>query len=127
MTDRRSTSNKEEFAVAANNEFQLTTEQRDAVVCLALRGEFDLAAAERFERELHRAEFDGARQIVIDLRGLSFIDSTGLQMVLKADARARENGFDLTVVRGPENVQRVFQVTGMEEYLPMVDDRPQDA
>ena len=60
--------------------------------------------------------------MVLDLRGLAFIDSTGLRLIVSADARAREQGRRLAVVRGPEAVQRIFRVTRLDERLDMVDD-----
>lgn len=116
-----------EPVVAALNEFQLSIEQGDAVVRLRLGGEFDLAAAEKFQEELERAESAKPRLIVLDLSDLTFIDSTGLQMILQADAHSRENSFGLEIVRGSEKVQRVFEVTGMHEHLPIVDHPSQAA
>jgi anti-anti-sigma factor len=110
-----------ESVVAALNEFQLSIEEGDAVVRLRLVGEFDLAAAENFQEALKRAQSGNPALIIIDLGGLTFIDSTGLQMILKANARSRENGFRLEIVRGSEKVQRIFEVTGIHEHLPMVD------
>jgi anti-anti-sigma factor len=49
------------------------------------------------------------------------MDSTGLRIVVSADARARENGRRLVVVRGPEAVQRIFRMTRLDERLEMVD------
>jgi anti-sigma B factor antagonist len=50
------------------------------------------------------------------------MDSTGLRLIVSADARAREQGRRLAVVRGPEAVQRIFRVTRLEDRLDMVDD-----
>ena len=62
---------------------------------------------------------------MIDLREVSFIDSTGLSMLLKADGLARQNQFDLHIVRSPaEIVQAVLEATGVEKFLPLVDEPP---
>jgi anti-anti-sigma factor len=55
--------------------------------------------------------------VVIDLGGLTFIDSSGLRVLLLADARARERGYELVLLPGQETVQRVFEMTGALDVL----------
>ena len=62
------------------------------------------------------AERDPTR-IVVDLGRLAFIDSTGLRLLLQADARAREHGYELVLRPGGASVQRVFEVTGALDVL----------
>jgi anti-sigma B factor antagonist len=101
----------------------LNTEQvSDGTVRLAFAGEFDIATAPHVEEELARVEGERPALIVLDLRGLEFMDSTGLRAIVAADARAREDGRRVAIVRGPEAVQRIFEVTGLEERLEIVDD-----
>ena len=64
---------------------------------------------------------------MLDLRNLAFMDSTGLRLLIAADTRARQQGRRLTIVKGPEPVQRVFRITRLEERLEIVDDVPQNA
>jgi anti-sigma B factor antagonist len=59
---------------------------------------------------------------VLDLRALSFMDSSGLRALLAADARAKEAGRRLVLVRGDERVQRVLRITRLDERLEIVDD-----
>ncbi|HEY4281196.1 MAG TPA: STAS domain-containing protein [Conexibacter sp.] len=101
---------------------ELTTETDGPTVRLALEGELDIASAGQVERELERIERDPPETLVLDLRGLAFMDSTGLRIVVSADARAREQSRRLAVVRGPEAVQRIFRMTRLDERLDMVDD-----
>ena len=101
---------------------ELETHDEDGAVRLALTGELDISSAPRVEEELERLESAGPALLVLDLRGLAFMDSTGLRLIVSADARAREQGRRLAVVRGPEAVQRIFRVTRLEERLDMVDD-----
>ena len=98
-----------------------TTEEADGVR-LALTGELDLATAPRVEEELEQAERARPGRIVLDLRGLTFIDSSGLRVIVAADARARAEGRRLTLVQGPEAVRRVFEITGLAGRLDIVDD-----
>lgn len=101
---------------------ELTTETDGTTVRLALEGELDIASAGQVERELARIEREAPPAIVLDLRRLAFMDSTGLRIVVAADARAREQDRRLVVVRGPEAVQRIFRMTRLDERLEMVDE-----
>src|SRR5215210_642131 len=65
------------------------------------------------------------RSVTLDLRGLEFIDSSGLHLIVEVDAMARRDGFNFTVVKGPERVQRIFRVSGVEEHLVFID-APED-
>ena len=91
-------------------------------VRLTLRGELDMAAAGRVDEQLAEIERDGPGHIVLDLRGLTFLDSTGLRSLIAADARGREQGRRVTLVQGPAVVQRVFEITGLEGRLEIVED-----
>lgn len=78
---------------------------------IALDGELDLASAPELERELREAEGGAPARIVIDLSGLGFMDSTGLQALLRARERAGTGTYELALRRGPHQVQRVFELT----------------
>ena len=91
-------------------------------VRLSLYGELDIAAAGTLDAELEQIESEAPPHILLDLRGLTFLDSTGLRSLIAADARAREQGRRLTLVRGPSVVQRVFEITGLEGRLEIVED-----
>jgi anti-anti-sigma factor len=101
---------------------ELTVESEGDVVRLALTGELDISSASRVEREIALLEDQTPRVLVLDLRGLEFMDSTGLRIVVSANARAEQAGRRLVVVRGPEAVHRIFRITRLEERLDMVDD-----
>jgi anti-sigma B factor antagonist len=101
---------------------ELTTETDGTTVRLSLAGELDIASAGQVERELTRIERDAPATLELDLRKLAFMDSTGLRIVVAADARAREQSRRLVVVRGPEAVQRIFRMTRLDERLDMVDE-----
>jgi anti-sigma B factor antagonist len=102
---------------------EVQTEDRgEGLVHVTLRGELDLSTVSRVQDELERAESDAPRTLVLDLSGLSFLDSTGLRCVVSANERAREEGRRFVLIRGPEAVQRVFAITRLEDRLEMVDD-----
>ncbi len=66
---------------------------------------------------MHSAQHENVSQIVVDLRGLTFLDSTGLGVLIAADIAGRDGHVGVSFVRGIENVQRVFQLTALEERL----------
>jgi anti-sigma B factor antagonist len=101
---------------------ELETEETDGYVRLALTGELDISSAPQVEEALARIEAGKPPLILIDLRSLEFIDSTGLRTVLSADARARDHRRRLAVVRGPRPVDRIFSVTRLDERLEIVDE-----
>lgn len=89
---------------------------------LRLSGELDISTAPTLADALAQAEAERPRVVVLDLRPLGFLDSTGLRLILAAHARTQEAGGRLVLVRGPDAVQRIFDVTRLEERLAFVDD-----
>jgi anti-anti-sigma factor len=117
-----------DFNRAAADQFaaeQLTAEVRAhrRTTLVALRGELDLATVSNVADVLDglQPQADGVRHIVLDLRGLTFMDSTGLHELLRQDHYARTNHHNLAVVRGPDAVQRLVQLSGVDECLVLVD------
>ncbi len=100
----------------------LSTETEGTTVRVALTGELDIAGAARVEQELERIEQDPPATLVLDLRELAFLDSTGLRVIIAADDRAREQERRLVVVRGSATVQRIIAMTRLDERLEIVDD-----
>ena len=101
---------------------EVETDERDGLVHVSLRGELDLSTVGKVEDELQRWEGSDSGVVLLDLSKLTFLDSTGLRCVVRADERAREEGRRLVVVKGPEAVQRVFEITRLQERLELVDD-----
>jgi anti-sigma B factor antagonist len=101
---------------------EITTEQREGQTKVALVGELDIASAPQFEEGLAKLEGNNPGVLVLDLRGLEFIDSTGLRAVITADERARSTGRRFVIVRGTAAVERVFSVTQLDQRLEIVDD-----
>ncbi|HEX6602922.1 MAG TPA: STAS domain-containing protein [Solirubrobacterales bacterium] len=98
--------------------------ERGGVRLFRLAGEFDIAGVDRFERSLSAEETSRAGTIVLDMRQLTFIDSSGLRAVVMADQRARADGGRLILVRGPARVNEVLEVTGVARHLELVDEPP---
>ena len=100
----------------------------DDVAVIALSGELDVAGSAMLEQELERVSADVAPSaLVLDLSDLDFMDSTGLRLVVTADQRSREEGRAFALVRGKEDVQRVFEITRMTDrlrFLETADEAP---
>lgn len=84
-------------------------------------GALDLATVPVLDDQLAELRNAGFRRLIIDLRGLYFIDSTGLRCLLKYDSLARNDGFSIELIRGSRAVQRVFEFTGTLDHLAFID------
>src|SRR3954452_2747732 len=94
----------------------------DALVFVP-RGELDLATAPELEAAVLGALEDG-RRVVIDLRELEFMDSSGVRVLIAAHGKAGDGGERLTLVRPPNGstVERILEIAGVDQALRMVDD-----
>jgi anti-anti-sigma factor len=108
--------------------FAVEVQRRNHVTIVQPRGELDLATADALRSTLDAAVTEtlnaalggmeqGAR-LVLDLRGLSFIDSTGLHLLVALDQRAQRDGFQLTLLAPPAPIDRAIQVCGLDQMLP---------
>lgn len=84
------------------------------------RGELDIASTPEFEQVLNEAG-GRAALVIVDLRELSFMDSTGVRAIIEADARARSSARGLAVVRGPSQINRLFELVGVSDRLEILD------
>jgi anti-anti-sigma factor len=66
--------------------------------------------------------FDGIERAVVDLRRLVFLDSTGLEAIVRFHLAGTRQGIDVAVVRGPRAVERLFAVMQLDRNLKLVDD-----
>src|SRR5215213_8153475 len=85
-------------------------EVRPHVMRVTLEGELDIATAYAFDRRLLAIEQGQPQVIVVDLRGLTMLDSAGLARLVSAQRRARRGGWKLVLVRGGRAIQRVLQM-----------------
>ena len=91
--------------------------ERDHVI-VAPRGELDMATVGAVEQELRRLHKAGFRSIVLDLGGLTFMDSSGLHLVSRWVAEASRDGFEFVLEPGPPAVQRIFELAAVIDDLP---------
>jgi anti-anti-sigma factor len=107
--------------------FGLTIEPlAGGAVRVALRGELDLEHAYTFDEELRRVEGLKPPCIVLDLRGLSFLDSSGLARLLAARRRARRDGRRLVLVRRGGAVQRLLAITAVGDHFEVASEVPEE-
>jgi anti-sigma B factor antagonist len=99
----------------------ISTERDLEKTIVRLYGEFDLSAEEGFRAELARLLEGNNRTLVLDLRGLTFMDSTGLRALISLHKLTSLEGFDFTVMCDGGHVRRVLHETGLDRVLPVVD------
>lgn len=104
-----------------HSEFRVQTQTTGRLIIVSATGELDLLSSPMLERELEKAyDLDG-ELILLDLRGLTFMDSTGLHLLVKAQQHAEEAGRPLALTRGGDQVQRVLDLTGVADIVRLVD------
>ena len=102
-------------------EFEI--QERDGVVNVALSGDLDVSTARSVEDRLVALEDEQApAKIVLDLRELRFIDSTGLSLLINADSRGRKAGRALTIVSGTGAPRRILETTGLRGRLDVIEE-----
>ena len=101
--------------------FEFETVVQGALAIVTLRGELDLLATSALEPELERLVDESLDVVALDLRGLDFLDSSGLRTIVVAGRALDEGDCRLVLVRGSQPVQRVFEITRMTERLEFVD------
>jgi anti-sigma B factor antagonist len=103
--------------------FELVVEPGESEVTFVPRGELDLATAPELEDKVLDALRDGSRTVILDLRELTFMDSTGVRTIVAAHQTAGDSGCGLRVVRPPRDsaVSRVIEISGIDEALGLVD------
>jgi anti-sigma B factor antagonist len=100
--------------------FRWDVAYEDHRVRIAPVGELDMAATPHLEQAIRALLDAGAGHLIIDLRRVTFIDSTALHLALDLDAAARDDGLRLELLPGPPQVQRIFELTGTLEQLPFI-------
>ena len=105
--------------------FSISTSDRDGRAVIVVRGELDLATAPELDAVVTEA-LDAGQDVVVDLRELAFMDSTGLRVLVAAHARAEgaDAGPSFLVVRPLPGapIQRILAISGVESVLDLVDD-----
>jgi anti-sigma B factor antagonist len=104
--------------------FEATLRREGPTVILSLSGELVLSSIGDFRAALEDTGTEPLELLVIDLRQLEFLDSSGLRAIVASEGYALGRGYALQIVKGNEQVHEVFQVTGLDTKLPIVDALP---
>jgi anti-anti-sigma factor len=108
--------------------FIVTTTQLPGRSVVAVSGELDLATCEELRVALDDALRDESDASVgVDLRELSFCDSSGLKVLLQASRQAAMRRIELVMTRPPQPAWRAFEISALDSVLPFVDDAALDA
>ena len=100
--------------------FRVDVEPERDVVRICPVGELDLATVDEVRGRIEELKAAGVRRVVLDLRGVTFMDSTGVWLALQENASARADGWDFTLIDGRPEVARVVELAGVRERLPFV-------
>jgi anti-anti-sigma factor len=99
--------------------FSVERQSADDRVRIVVRGELDVETGAGLREELRAVESTAPATLVLDLRDVSFFDSTGLQIVLDAEVRAREQGRTLVVLPGDGEPLRILQLAEVADRLTL--------
>jgi anti-sigma B factor antagonist len=103
-------------------ELKVTTQSQGDHAIMSVAGEIDLYTAPRLHTELMSAlAQDAPLRLVVDMTGVEFCDSTGMNVLLAAQRRAREAGGDVQLASPRPAIRKVLQVTGLESVFTVLD------
>ena len=105
--------------------FRVDVREQDGAPLLAVIGELDLASTPALEQELERVSADAPSLVIIDLRELDFMDSTGLSVLIRAHQQSQQAGYRLGIVNGSRQIRRLLTLTGVADRLTIADS-PED-
>lgn len=84
-------------------------------------GDVDLSTVDEVRAQVEDLTAAGFKRVVLDLRQTTFLDSTGLRLVLDAHSASADDGTEFAVIAGPPEVQRAFELAGLDSRLPFVE------
>jgi anti-anti-sigma factor len=109
------------LATSVESNFDVEVVNGTQAVVIGVRGLLYVASSPAPAQELAGGAAATAEVVIVDLRNLEFMDSTGLSVLVRAHQRATENGQRFGVVRGPQQVQRLLSLTGVADRLNLAD------
>ncbi len=100
-------------------EFKIDESARGDAVGLALAGDLDMSATFALEPVLDRVLADNPRELVLDLGGVPFVDSSGLGLLIATHERASRADVDMAITGAGPEIQRVIHIAGLDDLLPV--------
>jgi len=101
--------------------FKVKTDRTEEIVRIRLIGEFDHLVAGHVDERLRSAQSESDHDVVVDLQGVTSIDTAGIRALVSAALRAGEVGGRFRLIRGPDEVHRVFELEGLDKRLDFLD------
>ncbi len=106
--------------MSADGQLDITARQGSDRLILELEGELDMVSSGLLEDAVANADLNGSGAVVLDLRGIRFVDSTGLKAIFKVRNVVREGGRRFAVTQGSAQVQRLLKLTRLDEHLQTI-------
>ena len=104
-----------------DQDFQIEEQASEGTPVIAVSGEIDVATAPQLRECLHRVVAAGNATVVLDLLGVTFLDSTALGVLVGALKRCREQGGDLQIVIADPRIVKIFEITGLTNVFTIAD------
>jgi anti-sigma B factor antagonist len=108
-------------AIRAAVDFRVDVAHERAAVRVCPVGELDVGTIAQLRARIDEATAAGAGCLILDLRGVTFLDSSGLHLAVETNEWAARTGTEFAIIAGPAGVQRTFDVAGLSNRLPFVD------
>ncbi|MBW8481945.1 STAS domain-containing protein [Actinomadura parmotrematis] len=99
-------------------DFEIDLLHHGGCTLVRVRGDIDLVSRPVFEESM-LGVLDSGRPMIVDMRQVTFCDSTGLNAIVVAGRRSAERDTPMALVALPPRVRRVFRITGMDRYVPV--------
>ena len=103
-------------------ELSIRSEHRPGQCEFTLRGEVDVYSSPKLKEQLVESIDEGCANLIVDLDGVAFIDSSGLGVLVSVLRRARERDGAVRIVCTRENVLKIFRITGLDKVFPIFSD-----
>ena len=103
-------------------QFRVSVETEGVTLLVHLFGELDLGGETIFDEEVRGFDKRGLKQVLFDLSGITFIDSSGLWLLYVEIERCRHFGLDVAMLRCSDATRAILATTGLDKKLPIVDD-----
>jgi anti-sigma B factor antagonist len=108
-------------SLGAQLPFVLRLEHAPSMVVISINGELDMVAASQLDEAIGAVRADPPEEVVLDMSGLSFLDSSGIRALLRAQGACEACGCRLVMLRGPAQVQRILTVARVIERFCFAD------
>ncbi|HKO26426.1 MAG TPA: STAS domain-containing protein [Solirubrobacteraceae bacterium] len=115
------TANRDPGALTDQKGLEIIVRQHGTTTAMELYGEWDLAGLPSIRQAISTLMDGAPKCVVLDLSRLAFIDSSGVHATLELTKRSAAQNMRLVILPGPERVQRIFEITGLLDRLPFID------